>query len=65
MTLRLIQSIDYRLARLEELADWLANEVDLEPEMLLSESLLADGEAWLEELREVIDGLKLEKQQYS
>jgi hypothetical protein len=58
MTLRLIQSIDYRLARLEELADWLAYEIELEPD-------LADGEAWLEELHEVIDGLKLEKQQYS
>ena len=57
MTLRLVQSIDYRIARLEDLADWLAYEIEVD--------CPTDGEAWLEELHEVINALKMERRQYS
>ena len=55
MTVRLIQSIDYRLRHLRDLEQWLENEQlarDLPPE-------------WLDEIRETVEALELERRQYS
>ena len=55
MTPRLIQSIDYRLRHLRDLEHWLENNQsarDLPPE-------------WLDEIRETVQALELERRQYS